>query len=567
MPETPNLSQVEKIKTQSDGLRGTIQLGLLDEITGALADDDQNLLKFHGMYQQDDRDRREERAEKKLERLYSYMIRLRLPGGFLKPEQWIATHHIAGENATGTIKITTRQTLQLHGLYKSKVRPTIKAFNQVKLDSIATCGDINRNVACSSHPKESPIHEQVFAYADKISRLLMPKTRAYYEIWLENEKLLDKKTEEDPLYQDRYLPRKFKIGIAIPPNNDIDVLTNDLGLIAIIENNELKGFNIAIGGGLSSTHGNPEHYARLATVIGFANSEEKTLKAVYEILTVQRDFGNRADRKKARLKYTVDKYGADFFRKEVEKRAGFELEEPRAFEFKSRSDHYGWEQNHEGLWYYTVFIENGRVLDEGDLQLKTALYEIAETGKANFRFTSNQNLILSDIKPGDRKTVDAILLKYKIHEHVAAASLVRKNAMACVALPTCPLALAEAQRYLPSLITKIESLLQKHELEKEEIIIRMTGCPNGCARSANSEIGFIGTSPGKYNLQLGGDHLGLRLNKLYKESLDEANILAELDSLFAAFKKERIDGESFGDFGQRFMQSSFTQSREVPKPI
>src|SRR5688572_11100948 len=298
---TNNLSPVERIKTQSDGLRGTIQQGLLDEITGALADDDQNLLKFHGMYQQDDRDRREERAEKKLERLYSFMIRLRLPGGFLKPEQWVATHHIAGEFATGVIKITTRQTLQLHGLLKNKIKPTIQSFNQVKLDSIATCGDINRNVACSSHPKESVVHEKVFAYADKISELLMPKTRAYYEIWIGEEQLLDKKDEEDSLYQDRYLPRKFKIGIAIPPNNDIDVLTNDIGLITIVENQELKGFNIAIGGGLSSTQGNPEHYARLATVIGFADSEEKTLKTVCEILTVQRDFGNRADRKKARL--------------------------------------------------------------------------------------------------------------------------------------------------------------------------------------------------------------------------------------------------------------------------
>jgi sulfite reductase (NADPH) hemoprotein beta-component len=532
MPDAQNLSAVEKIKTQSDGLRGTIQQGLLDEITGALADDDQNLLKFHGMYQQDDRDRREERAGKKLERLYSYMIRLRLPGGFLKPEQWIATHHIAGDYTTGVIKITTRQTLQLHGLYKSKIRPTIQSFNQVKLDSIATCGDINRNVACSSHPKESAIHEKVFAYADKISRLLMPKTRAYYEIWLEDEKLLDKKGEEDPLYQDRYLPRKFKIGISIPPNNDIDVLTNDLGLIAIIEKNELKGFNIAIGGGLSSTHGNPEHYARLGTVIGFANGEEKTLKAIYEILTVQRDFGNRVDRKKARLKYTVDKYGAEFFRKEVEKRAGFELEEPRPYQFISRRDHYGWEKNHEGLWYYTVFVENGRVLDEGDLKLKTALYEVAETGKANFRFTSNQNVILSDIKQEDRETIDAILSKYRIQQHEASASALRKNAMACVALPTCPLALAEAQRYLPSLISKIEPLLGKHGLDQEEIIIRMTGCPNGCARSANAEIGFIGTSPGKYNMHIGGDHLGLRLNQLYRESLDEANILLELDTLF-----------------------------------
>ena len=296
---------------ESDGLRGTIVQSLHNEITGAISEDDQALIKFHGMYQQDDRDRRDERAEKKLERLYSFMIRLRLPGGFVTPEQWIATHNIAGENTTGVIKITTRQTIQLHGLLKSKIKPTIQAFNQANLDSIATCGDINRNVICSSHPKQSQIHEEVFQYADKISELLMPKTRAYYEIWLDEEKLVDKKQEEDPLYQDRYLPRKFKIGIVIPPNNDVDVFANDIGLIAIIEKNKLKGFNIAIGGGLSTTHGNTETYARLATVIGFVEPGEKTLKTVYEILTIQRDYGNRSDRKLARLKYTVDRLGTD----------------------------------------------------------------------------------------------------------------------------------------------------------------------------------------------------------------------------------------------------------------
>src|SRR5580698_3705169 len=299
MPENNNLSAVERIKQKSEGLRGTIGEGLLDELTGAIAEDDQALLKFHGIYQQDDRDRREERAEKKLERLYSFMIRLRLPGGFLTPEQWIATHHIAGENSTGVIKITTRQTLQLHGLIKSKIKPTIKAFSEAGLDSIATCGDINRNVVCAAHPLESPIHATVHAYAKKISELLMPKTKAYYEIWLDEEKIADKKEQEDPLYQDRYLPRKFKIAIAIPPNNDIDVFGNDVGLIAIIENNELKGFNIAIGGGLSTTHGSPQTYARLATVIGFISEEENLLKAVYAIATIQRDFGNRSDRKLA----------------------------------------------------------------------------------------------------------------------------------------------------------------------------------------------------------------------------------------------------------------------------
>ena len=546
-----NLSPIEKIKRESDGLRGTIVQSLHNEITGAISEDDQALIKFHGMYQQDDRDRRDERAEKKLERLYSFMIRLRLPGGFLTPEQWVATHNIAGENTTGVIKITTRQTLQLHGLFKSKIKPTIQAFNQVHLDSIATCGDINRNVLCSSHPKQSPIHEEVFGYASKISELLMPKTRAYYEIWLDEEKLLDKKQEEDPLYQDRYLPRKFKIAIVIPPNNDVDVLANDIGLIAIIEKNKLKGFNIAIGGGLSTTHGNPETYARLASVIGFVEAGEKTLKAVYEILTIQRDYGNRSDRKLARLKYTVDKLGTDFYRKELENRIGFKLEEPKPFSFSDRKDYYGWEQNHEGLWYYTVFVENGRVLDDEQVALKSALLEVAKTGMANFRFTCNQNLILADIKNEDKPVVQEILERYRIIEHTDNASALRKNAMACVAFNTCPLALAEAQRYLPSLISKIEPILAKYQLSDENIILRMTGCPNGCGRSHVSEIGFVGTAYGKYNLHIGGDHYGLRLNKVYRENLDEEAILQELDELFGYFKKERKKKESFGDFVMR----------------
>jgi sulfite reductase (NADPH) hemoprotein beta-component len=551
MSDNKNLSSTERIKTQSDGLRGTIRESLDDEITRAIREDDQSVIKFHGMYMQDDRDRREERAAKKLERLYSFMIRLRLPGGFLTAAQWIAAHDVAGEFTTGVIKITTRQTIQLHGLIRSGIRPTIQAFNRAKLDSIATCGDINRNVLCSSHPGESPIHEQVFAYADKISTFLMPKTKAYYEIWLDQEQLAEKKDEEDPLYQDRYMPRKFKIAIAIPPNNDVDVFTNDLGLIAIIENNELKGFNIAIGGGLSTTHGNPETYARLGTVIGFTDTEEKTLKAIYEILTVQRDYGNRSDRKLARLKYTLDKYGADWYRAEVEKRAGFKLEEPRPYKFEKRSDHYGWMKNDKGSWHYTVFVENGRVCDDEQVALKTALLEIAKTGKSTFRFTANQNVIISDISEGDKNIIQGVLEKYKITDHTEKASHARKNAIACVALPTCPLALAEAQRYLPSLITKIESVLEVHSLRDEDIIIRMTGCPNGCARPYAAEIGFVGTALGKYNLHLGGDHQGTRLNKIYKESLDEPAILLELDQLFGLFKKEKQNKESFGDFAIR----------------
>ena len=546
-----NFSPVERIKKASNGLRGTLKESLHDEVTGAIREDDQSLIKFHGMYQQDDRDRREERSAKKLEWLYSYMVRLRLPGGVMTPEQWVGLHHIAGEHSTGVIKVTTRQTIQLHGILKSHVKPTLQAFNTIHLDAIAACGDVNRNVVCSAHPFRSPIHEEVFAYADKISQLALPKTKAYYEIWLDDKPLLDKKQEEDPLYEDRYLPRKFKIGIAIPPDNDVDVFSNDIGLIAIIENNQLKGFNIAAGGGLSTTHGNPNTYARLATVLGFCDTEEKVLKAVYEIITIQRDYGNRSDRKQARLKYTIDKMGVDAFKKELERRCGFDLEKARTYLFTQRTDHYGWHQNHLGNWFYTVFVESGRILDEEGAALKTGFLEVAKTGKANFRFSCNQNVILGDIRSEDKATVEAILQQHGIIQHTDNAGAVRKTAVACVAFNTCPLALAEAQRYLPSLITKMEPLLEKYGLQEEGISVRMTGCPNGCGRPYVAEIGFVGTAYGSYNLHLGGDREGTRLNKKYKENLDEAGILKELDTLFEVYSKERLKEETFGDFAVR----------------
>jgi sulfite reductase (NADPH) hemoprotein beta-component len=554
MSDGQHLSVVEKIKMKSNGLRGTLAEGLRDEITGAIGEDDQSLVKFHGMYQQDDRDRRDERAEKRLERLYSFMIRLRIPGGFLTPAQWIATHHIAGEHSTGVIRITTRQTLQLHGLLKSHIKPTLKAFNALHLDSIAACGDVNRNVICAAHPLQSDIHSQVHAYAARISGLLLPKSKAYYEIWLDEEKIEDKKDEEDPLYQDRYLPRKFKIAIAIPPNNDVDVFANDLALIAIIENNRLSGFNVAIGGGLGTTHGNADTYPRLASVIGFVpveTGDDLLFRTIYEIITIQRDYGNRTDRKLSRLKYTLDKYGEEWYKQELAKRTGFELEQARNYIFTERHDLYGWQQNHEGRWYYTPFIENGRILDDESLALKSALLEIAETGSANFRFTANQGLILADIDRKDRPAIEKILKKYRVIEHTETASAIRRNAIACVALPTCPLALAEAQRYLPGLIGKIELLLIKNELNDQDMVIRMTGCPNGCGRPYVAEIGFVGTAAGRYNLYLGGDRQGTRLNRVYKENLDETAILGELDLLFWLYKKERATGESFGDFALR----------------
>jgi sulfite reductase (NADPH) hemoprotein beta-component len=555
MTDKNNLSPVERIKTASKGLRGTLKESLLDDFTGAIREDDQTLIKFHGMYQQDDRDRREERVRKKLEWLYSYMIRLRLPGGFLTPEQWVGLNDIAGDHSTGVIKITTRQTIQLHGILKPHVKPTIQSFNLHHLDSIAACGDVNRNVTCTSNPSESPLHQEAFELAGKISEMCLPKTKSYYDLWIDDELIINRKEEEDPLYQDRYLPRKLKIGIAVPPNNDVDVFINDIALIAIIDDDKIVGYNIAAGGGLGATHGNEATYARLASVLGFVDTEEKVLKAVYEIITVQRDFGNRSDRKLSRLKYTIDKLGIDGYRTEVEKRCGFSFEPAREFKFGQRKDCYGWTQNHEEKWFYTLFVEHGRVLDIEGYPLKSGLLKIAETGKVNFRFTCNQNLILSDISENDKAEIEVLLKESGISGYTDKASALRKNSVACVALNTCSLALAEAQRYLPSLVTKIEPVLEKYGLQNEDITIRMTGCPNGCGRSPNAEIGFVGTAYGKYNLHIGGDRLGMRLNTKFKENLGEEEILQTLDELFGTYSEQKNPGETFGDFSYRYLQT------------
>ena len=546
--DNQKLSPVEKIKTSSQGLRGSINESLTDHITGKIRDDDTHVIKFHGMYQQDDRDIREERANKKLETLYSFMVRLRLPGGFLKPKQWVSLHHIAGEYSTGVIKVTTRQTIQLHGILKGDIKPTVKAFNLADLDSIATCGDINRNVTCNALPSQSPLHNEVHSYAEKISKMLMPKTQSYYEIWLGDEELLNRESEIDPLYQDRYLPRKFKIGIAIPPHNDVDVFTNDIGLTAIVEDEKLLGFNIAIGGGLSFTHGNDLTYPRLATNICFTDTEEKTFKAIYEIITIQRDFGNRSDRKQARLKYTVDRLGLDFYKAELSKRTGFQLDAPKNVQFTQRKDDFGWSKSNDGRWHYTSFIECGRITDENGINSKQAFLEIANLEVANFRFTCNQNVVLADIAEKDKEKIEEILLKYNVVSSTDKSSSIRLSSLACVAFNTCPLALAEAQRYIPTLITKLEPILDKYNLLKDDIVLRMTGCPNGCGRSTASEIGLIGTAYGLYNLHIGGDRNGLRLNRKFKENLDEENILRTLDELFFKYSKEKIDSETFGDF-------------------
>ncbi|ACY40301.1 sulfite reductase (NADPH) hemoprotein subunit beta [Blattabacterium sp. (Blattella germanica) str. Bge] len=553
MKTSSRITKEEKIKKESIGLRGTILNSLLDELSGGLYDKDQVIIKFHGLYQQDDRDVREDRSKKKLERLYSFMIRLRIPGGFINHKQWIAIHNISEENSTGVIKITTRQTIQLHGLIKSKIRPTIQSFNIHKLDSIATCGDVNRNVVCSTYIDNKYSREEILNYATKISNVLLPKTRAYYEIWLNAKKIYEKKEEKDSLYKETYLPRKFKIAIAIPPNNDVDVFANDIGLIAILDkkSKNLKGFNISVGGGLSTTHGNSKTYSRLGTIIGFSDSENKILKIIYEILTIQRDYGNRGDRKLARLKYTIDNYGINWFKNELENRIGFSLEKEKPFLFTERRDYFGWIQDNQKLWNYTFFIENGLIFDNKNLKLKSALLKIAKHEICSFSFTCNQNLTLTHIDEKNKNKIQSILLEYGIHDYMNQLSFIRKNSMACVAFNTCPLALAEGQRYLPSLISKIEIILKKYKLEKEDIIIRMTGCPNGCSRPYLAEIGLIGVSYGKYNLYLGANHEGTRLNKLYKKNMDESSILKELDLIFSCFQTEKFSGERFGNFSIR----------------
>ena len=539
------LSPIEEIKINSDGLRGTLVESIdLDNHTGNVRPDDETLVKFHGMYVQDDRDKRAERAAKKLDKLYSFMIRLRIPGGVINANQWIATHEISEQYGTGTLKITTRQTLQLHGLLKHQLRPTIQSFNVAKLDSIAACGDVNRNVTVSAHPQLSNLHKEVYAYADKISTLLLPKTQSYYEVFIDGEKIYERSSEADPLYEDKYLPRKFKIGIAIPPSNDIDVFTNDLGLIAIIENDKLLGFNIAVGGGLATTHGNPNTFSRLASTLGFIETEDKVLKAAYEVLTIQRDYGNRSDRKLSRLKYTVEKMTVNGFKNELEKRIGFSLLPAKEVVFSERGDRYGWNQNHQQKWFYTLFVEHG-VINQNQ---KEFLFHVAKLNVSNFIFSGNQNLILGEIGTSNKAKVENLINKYNIDIKTSA---LRKNSMACVALPTCPLALAEAQRYLPDLVTKIEPLLEKHGLSNDEITIRMTGCPNGCGRPYVSELGFIGTGPGQYNFMIAGDRYGLRLNQLYKEKLTEQQILQETNQLFEWYVEEREEGESLGDYCHR----------------
>ena len=549
------VSEVEIAKDKSNYLRGTIRESLSNDITGALYHDDTHLIKFHGSYQQTDRDLDSERKSQKLEPLYSFMIRVRVPGGVASPKQWLRMDELSDEFGNRSLKLTTRQAFQLHGIYKKSLKPAIEGFNAVLLDSIAGCGDVNRNVMCNPNPYLSKVHDEVYRDSARISEYFTPKTSAYYELWLNGEKE-DKvspvitheiKADDEPIYGKLYLPRKFKIAIATPPYNDVDIFANDVGLIAIETNGELLGYNVAIGGGFGMTFGMLDTFPRLADVIGFI-AKDKVIDVCEKIVTIQRDWGNREDRKFSRLKYTIERVGLDIFVNEMHTRLGYKLETAKPFKFESNGDHFGWSKNTNGNFNLTLFIEGGRVIDTANYKLKTALKKVAELNEGDFRLTGNQNLMICNLSDKAKKHTEKILEEYGVLQETFKQTGLRLNSIACVALNTCTLAFAEAERYLPSLIDKIDIILRELKLEKENIVIRMTGCPNGCARPYLGEIAFVGRAIGKYNMYLGASHSGERLNKLYKEMLDEAGILNELRPILTDFAQNKSEGEHFGDF-------------------
>ncbi|WP_414828505.1 assimilatory sulfite reductase (NADPH) hemoprotein subunit [Alteromonas sp. H39] len=540
------LADNERLKRESRNLRGTIEEDLKDDLTGGFTADNFQLIRFHGMYQQDDRDIRAERAKQKLEPLHNVMLRARLPGGVITPEQWLVIDKFAEDHSIyGSIRLTTRQTFQFHGVLKPNIKLMHQTLNKTGIDSIATAGDVNRNVLCTSNPVESQVHVEAFEWAKKISEHLLPKTRAYAEIWLDGEKVETTETPVEPILGDTYLPRKFKTTVVIPPQNDVDVHANDLNFVAIAENGKLVGFNVLVGGGLAMTHGDHSTYPRKADDFGFISLGD-TLAVAEAVVTTQRDWGNRVNRKNAKTKYTLERVGVDNFKAEVEKRAGITFAPSKPYEFTQRGDRFGWVEGIDGKFHLTVFIENGRILDYPGKTLKTGCAEIAKIHKGDFRLTANQNLIIAGVPADQKETIEALAKEHGLIQ--PDTSNQRLDSMACVSLPTCPLAMAEAERYLPDAVTELEGILAKHNVASDSIIFRVTGCPNGCGRAMLAEVGLVGKGPGKYNLHLGGNREGTRIPRMYKENIGEQEILNILDELIGRWATERNDKEAFGDF-------------------
>lgn len=540
------LPEAELIKRQSNYLRGTILDGLADRATGALSEADTKLTKFHGTYQQDDRDERDERRHQKLEPLYQFMVRLRLPGGVLTTRQWLGLDAIADECANSTLRLTTRQTFQFHGVFKEKMQEFMQKVSALGLDTRGACGDVNRNVISNVNPHQSGLHQEIHDLSLAISERLRWRSAAYAEIWLGEECVKKLGEEEEPFYGHQYLPRKFKIALAVPPENDCDVFANDIGLIAIVENDQIQGFNVVVGGGMGMTYGDPATYPRLATLAGYV-SKEAIVDACEAICAIQRDHGARDNRAHARFKYTIDDYGMEWFREKFTEYNGTGFENPRSFSLTRNGDRFGWVEGEDGNQHLTLLIPTGRVADTDQTHLRTALRKIAENHDGTFRITCNQNLVIANVAPAKRPAIDKIVEAYGLDAGHRSSPL-RQNSMACVAFPTCALAMAESERYLPEFIDQVESTMAEEGLEPDAINLRMTGCPNGCARPYLGEIGLTGKAPGKYNLYLGADFSGQRMNRLYRENIDTKTILEELRPLFRAYSQKRESQEYFGDF-------------------
>lgn len=546
MSEEKKLSANEYLKIESNYLRGTLAEELADTSTGGITEGSGQMVKFHGCYVQDDRDLRANRRKHKLEKAYSFLMRVRLPGGVVSPKQWLHMDWISENFANNTLKLTTRQAFQLHGVIKSQLKRTVQEMDKVALDCIAACGDVNRNVMVNPNPHLSAQHADTIKLATEISEHLLPQGGAYHEIFLDQEKVISSEEVVEPIYGKTYLPRKFKIAIVIPPSNDCDIHANDLSFIAIVEDEKIVGYNIAVGGGMGMTHGVENTYPRLADIIGFCTPEQ-VVDVAEKVLLVQRDNGNRCDRKQSRLKYTIDSRSTEWFVQTLNEYLGYEIAPVRPYEFTTNGDNFGWHQDETGNWHLNLFIEGGRVVDSPAFPVKTGLREIAKVLKGEFRLTANQNLAISNIPNDQKAEIEVILEKYNIlksHER----SALRLYSIACVSLPTCGLALAEAERYLPVLVTELEEVVEECGLRHDAITIRMTGCPNGCGRPFLSEIAFVGRGPGRYNLYLGGGHAGQRLNKLYRQDILGVDAKEILKPLIEDYAKNRQDGERFGDF-------------------
>jgi len=548
-PNTP--SPVEGIKAASNFLRGTLAESLLDGATGSIAEDDTQLSKFHGIYQQDDRDQRETRRRQKLEPDHIFMIRARVPGGVCTPAQWLALDDIATTWANHSLRLTTRQAFQFHGVLKRDLKRSIRAINDSLMDTIAACGDVNRNVMCTALPELSGLHADVYRVSAAVSEHLTPNTRAYHEIWLDKQKVAGGEDSE-PIYGDVYLPRKFKIAFAIPPHNDVDVLAHDLGFVATAKQGELSGFTVTVGGGMGATHGDATTYPRLAEALGWCRPDQ-AVEIAEAIVTIQRDYGNRSDRKHARFKYTVEKYGLDWIRQELERRLGYALEAAQPYAFTKNGDDFGWQRSDDGLWHLLLFTQNGRLEDNGIATQLTGMREIARIHRGDFRLTPNQNVVIANVAEDQKETIDELAARHGLDSYRQLSAL-RLHSIACVALPTCGQAMAEAERYLPDLVGRIERQLETHRLQDQPITIRMTGCPNGCARPYLAEIGLVGKAPGRYNLHLGAAYQGTRLNRMVLENADETEIVSTLDRLFLDYRNNRNAGEYFGDFYYRTQQ-------------